>query len=116
MLTSFILFPIIYLYLGPADYLTEADRNCILGEKEVALVSKHIRELDNLGLAMGFTRDRIDQFKAYSPHNSSLQVLKMMFEWRSREGQKATIEEFVNRLQEGGVDESVIREVFGKRN
>ena len=87
-----------------------------MGEREVALVSKHVGELDFLGLAMGFTRGRIDQFKMYAPYNPSLQVLKMLFEWRSREGQKATVGEFVNKLREGGVDESVMREVFGKRS
>ena len=97
-----------------ADNIAEADRSRVVTEKEVALVSKHVGELDFLGLAMGFTRGRIDQFKMYSPHSPSQQVLKMLLEWRSREGEKATVGEFVNKLREGGVDESALHEVFGK--
>lgn len=97
------------------DWLTDIASRQVT-EREVALVSKHIgAELEYLGLAMGFSRGRIDQFKMYAPYNPSLQVLKMLFEWRSREGHKATVGEFVAKLREGGVDEAVIEDVFAKK-
>lgn len=101
---------------SPPGWLTRELAERQVTEKEIALVSKNIgAELEYIGLAMGFSHANIHQFRMYTPYNPAFQVLKMLSEWRSRELREATVGNLIAKLREGGVDESVIEEVFANK-
>ena len=81
-------------------------------EKEIAKISKHIGELDFVGLQLGFSRGQIDQCKMYSPHSPAQQANKLLQDWRAKEYNRATVGSFIAKLIAAGVAADDLELVF----
>ncbi|XP_078669539.1 uncharacterized protein LOC144910389 isoform X2 [Branchiostoma floridae x Branchiostoma belcheri] len=71
------------------------------------IVSKDLwSDWERLAHAMGFTQSDVDSIKSASPDQPYEQCWKLLYRWRDREGQKATLQALIQQLRVAGFHDS----------
>ena len=92
--------------------LSQAQRSSQVTEKVMVLIAHELGDLIGIGKVMGFAHSRLQQYQGNCPYSVSNQISRMFSDWRSKMAGAATIEKFVDLMQEAEVDENVVMKVI----
>ena len=65
------------------------------------------RDLPALALLLGIPRPRLDQYQAADPHDPATQIQRLLCDWLTSEGRRATLGRFAKVMKDAQVDEEV---------